>query len=297
MSRPSSPASPARVTLHGDARLAADLRRALVDRGVGDVRKVGDQQVDLLDVIGDPLGHGHLERDAEPLRRSRALSPPPPREVGGGDAQVGPLAEQGQGDRARAGADLVHAGALRAARCRPDQQLGLAARDQHPLVDRDLDLAEAAAAEDVLERLALAAAGDVALDLRPGLGTRPVVPSRSSSSTRIESALATKSFASASGVSQPAAAIASVACARISAGARRQRRSLRLGSHGYSPATGLIGSVEATVARLPCRRRTTRIQIVPIAIIPRLSSWAVVRPRATRVLRRRNSTKKRSAPA
>ena len=83
----------------------------------------------------------------------------------------GSLAEQGQGDRARAGADLVHAGALGELGADRDEQLGLAARDQDPLVDRDLDLAEATAAEDVLERLALAAAGDVALDLRLGLGS------------------------------------------------------------------------------------------------------------------------------
>jgi len=50
-----------------------------------------------------------------------------------------------------------------------DEQLGLAARDQHPLVDGELDFAEGAAAEDVLERLALAPAGDVALDLRQHL--------------------------------------------------------------------------------------------------------------------------------
>ena len=91
-----------------------------------------------------PVGDGHLERDAEPLGVLARLFGRLRREVRGGDAQVGPLAEQRQGDRPRAGADLVHAGALRQLGADLDQQLGLAARDQHPLVDRDLDLAEAA---------------------------------------------------------------------------------------------------------------------------------------------------------
>ena len=59
------------------------------------------------------------------------------REVGGGDAQVGALVEQGEGDGAGAGADLVDAGALRQLGGDLDQQAGLAARDQHPRVDRD----------------------------------------------------------------------------------------------------------------------------------------------------------------
>ncbi len=80
-------------------------------------------------------------------------------------------------------------------------------------------------------------------------------------------------------------------------GARHQRRSFRLGFHGYNPATGLIGSVGATRDRLPCRRRTAAIQIAPASIIARLSHCAVVSPSATASLRRRNSTRKRSAPA
>ena len=73
--RPSSPQSP----VHGDPRLAADLGRALEDRRVGDVGKVGDHQVDApRRAVGDALADGDLERDAEPLGVLARCSRPPP---------------------------------------------------------------------------------------------------------------------------------------------------------------------------------------------------------------------------
>ena len=97
-------------------------------------------------------------------------------------SEVGTLGQQGQGDRAGAGADLVHAGALGQLDPDLDQQLGLAARPEHALVDGDLEPAEGGAAEDVGDRLAVGAArhplldrgGDVGGDLA-GAGDRELL--------------------------------------------------------------------------------------------------------------------------
>ena len=72
--------------------------------------------------------------------------------------------EQREGDGARAGADLVHAGALGQLGGDLDQQAGLAARDQDPRVDGDVDPLEGLVAEDVGERLVLGAARDALRD-------------------------------------------------------------------------------------------------------------------------------------
>ena len=57
-----------------------------------------------------------------------------------------------------------------------DQQAGLAARDQDPRVDGDVEPAEALAAEDVGERLVVGAARDALLEL--GRDLRPAARRR-----------------------------------------------------------------------------------------------------------------------
>ena len=158
---------------------------------------------------GRPSSTRDLEVDAEPLGVLAGDFGRLRREVGGGDPQVGALGEQGQGDRAGAGADLVHAGALGQLGADLDQQLGLAARPEHPLVDGDLEPAEGRAAEDVGQRLVVGAARDPLprSPPRPRPATSPAL-SPESSSASIPSASATSASASARGSSQPAAAIA-----------------------------------------------------------------------------------------
>ena len=74
----------------------------------------------------------------------------------------------------------MHAGALGQFGADLDQQLGLAARPQHALVDGDLELAEGRAAEDVGQRLAF----DPALPRRPRSRRRPRASSSPALSTR-----------------------------------------------------------------------------------------------------------------
>ena len=118
---------------------------------------------------GRPSADGDLEGEPEPLGVLTRGFDGLRREVRGGDLQVGALGEQRQRDRAGAGADLVHAGALGQLGADLDQQLGLAARPEDALVDVDLEVAEGRAAEDVGHRLAFDPALDVGLDLRGGL--------------------------------------------------------------------------------------------------------------------------------
>ncbi len=83
--RPSSP----QVAGDRDPRLAADLGRALEDRRVGDVGKVGEDQVDLLaERVGQALGDDHLELEAEPLGVLAGRFGRLGREVGGAHPQV-----------------------------------------------------------------------------------------------------------------------------------------------------------------------------------------------------------------
>ena len=60
---------------------------------------------------------------------------------------------------------------------------------------------------------------------------------------------------------------------------------------------GIAGLVAAGRPMPPWRCTTIAIQIAPMIIIARLSSCAAVSPSESRVLRRRNSTRKRSVPA
>ena len=143
---------------------------------------------------------------------SRATSAASGERSDAGHPQVGALVEQGQGDGPGPGPDLVDAGALGQLVRRLDQEAGLAARNQHPRVDRDLDPAEALAAEDVGQRLVLGAAGDAGLDRLRDLRASPRRSRPSEiASTSIPSASATRASASARGSSQPAAAIFSAA--------------------------------------------------------------------------------------
>ena len=144
----------------GDPRLAPDLGRALEDGRVGDVGEVGEDEVDLLVeiLVRKALLDRDLEVDAEPLGVLAGDFGRLGREVGGGHLQVRALVEQGEGDGAGSGADLVHAGALGQLGGDLDQQAGLPARDQHPRVDGDVDPLEGLVAEDVGERLVLGAA-------------------------------------------------------------------------------------------------------------------------------------------
>ena len=83
----------AAVAGDGDPRLALDLRRALEDRRVGDVGKVGEDEVDLLRrrLVGQALLDRDLEVEAEPLGVLAGGFGRLGREVGGGHPQVGPL--------------------------------------------------------------------------------------------------------------------------------------------------------------------------------------------------------------
>ena len=121
-----------------------------------------------LEVEAEPLGV--LARGFDRLRR----------EVRGGDPQVGALGHQRQRDRAGAGADLVDAGALGQLGADLDQQLGLAARPEHALVDGDLEAAEGGAAEDVGHRLAFdpARAPAPRSSRRPRPATSPALSTR-----------------------------------------------------------------------------------------------------------------------
>ena len=149
--------------------------------------------------VRQPLLDRHLEVEAEPLGVLAGDFGRLRREVGGGDPQVGALVEQGQGDGAGAGADLVDAGALGQLGGDLDQEPGLAARDQDPRVDGDVDPLEALVAEDVGERLVLGAAPDALLDRARQLRRSSPAPSSESRSTSIPSAAATRASASERG--------------------------------------------------------------------------------------------------
>ena len=143
-----------------DPRLALDLGRALEDRRVGDVGKVGDDQVDLLARARSGRPSATITSSARPSRSafSRAASAASGERSEAVTRRSGRSRDQGQGDRPGAGADLVHARALGQLDGDLDQQLGLPPRQQHARVDGDLDLAEAGAAEDVGQRLVVGAA-------------------------------------------------------------------------------------------------------------------------------------------
>ena len=296
--RPSSPQSPG----DGDLRLAADLRRALVDRGVGDVGQVGDQQVD-------------SPRRARGCPRRRSPRASMPSRAAFSRATSAASGERSEAVTRRSGRSLSRARAIapepvptsctrapsRQLDADGDQQLGLAARDQHPLVDGDLDLAEAAAAEDVLERLALGAAGDAALDLRrsSGLNSRRSRRARASSASiaqRIGDQRLGVRFA-ASRSRRRRSPLGRLLARSPLRSPSASAPSIRASTTDSTPLRAWSDRAEPRCDRLPCRRRTTRIQTAPTTIIARLSSCAVVSPRAASSLRRRNSTRKRSAPA
>ena len=104
-----------------------------------------------------------------------------------GHARVGLLVRDRERDRARAGADVEHAGLLDAVEEREaalDDDLGLGPRDQRPAVDVQRQPPEAPLAEHVGERLARAAPLDELAGTRPArLVERP---SRSCRARRAE---------------------------------------------------------------------------------------------------------------
>ena len=102
----------------------------------------------------------------EQVRADSATSRPEPRRVGARDGErvladvgathveVGRSSFSASATAPLPGADVDHARAGGQAERRLDQELGLRARDQHARVDLELDAAEAAAAEEVGDRLA-----------------------------------------------------------------------------------------------------------------------------------------------
>ena len=163
-------------------------------------------------------------------------------------------------------------------------------------------------AEDVGQRLAFAAARDqLARSPRATSGVTSPAPSRSKSSTSIASAFGDQRF----GVGARRPRSPPRRSSPLPASARDRRAGAR--QLGGAPSAlwllhGLASHRYGALMRLrvaaPTRDRGHRvgaapraIQIAPATIIARLSSWAVVRPSATASLRRRNSTRKRSAPA
>ena len=120
-----------------------------------------------------------------------------------------------------------------------DQQLGLAARPEHALVDGDLELAEGRAAEDVGHRLAVDPARHPLLDRRRDLGAGPRRRSRPRAPpASTPSASATSTSASARASSTPAAAIRSAAVVEHSAdgAGRRALLTLNVYSRHYPPS-------------------------------------------------------------
>ncbi len=156
------------------ARLVPDVARQHLARR--DVGRVGDDGVeragDRLEQVA--LQHLHVEPEpggVGPRHRERARA-----ELRGHHVEVGALGLERQRDRPRARADVGHARAARQVERGLDDVLGLRARDEHARVDGQVDGAEALAAEQVGDGLALAAArGQVherarLVGLEPALG-------------------------------------------------------------------------------------------------------------------------------
>ncbi len=146
----------------------------------GDVGRVGQDRVEAApcDAIQQVALH-ELHLQPQPLRIGPGDGKRARRDVGGRDPRPGQLGGNRQGDGAGAGADVQHPRLLDTLeqRQRPlDDQLGLGPGHQHPLVDRQLDRPETAAAGDVGDRLPAAAPADQLADLRQLLlGQRAIV--------------------------------------------------------------------------------------------------------------------------
>ena len=158
-SSPSNPPNSARWGSHSRTESSIEART------VGDVRRVGDDQVEA-GVAGqrfEPRPVRHTDVDGRPSE---------PGEVGAGDVErigvdVGDpdrrarereLVGEREPDRARAGAEIGDGDRRPARRRQRDRhlrhQLGLGSRDQHSRVDGQVELSEAPATEHVLQRLA-----------------------------------------------------------------------------------------------------------------------------------------------
>ena len=195
-------------------------------------------------------------------------------------SQARQLVGDGEGDRAGAGADVEHPIGPQLAQRHFDQQLGLRPRDQDTPVDLELDPAEAAAAEDVSDRLPPQALPDQFLGSgapRPGAARRlacsPAGPGRS------RFASPSSSSASRRGVStsQRAAPRPSTAAARASSTLGRGRGHLQLaGSAGSAAASRrrCFSSAERASVNSPRAPPRTLSRLCEVSLI----RWSVTLP-------------------